>query len=123
MHLDALEIARVLTLLANRRSLRRIAHPQEDALAVFRQQVGQRGTEAAAAEHGYGLLLSHDQSMSGRQAAIAALYGATTGRPVRCDTCTLANGLASVNMPPPTESGVRQWLSPCAYRWRPCWVH
>ncbi len=59
MHLDALEVARILAQGADRLGLFGVAHPQTHALAVLGQQVGQGGAETAAAQHGYRLLLSH----------------------------------------------------------------
>ncbi|CAM5550950.1 hypothetical protein SSTU70S_07092 [Stutzerimonas stutzeri] len=55
----ALEIARVLPLTANALSLLGVAHPEPDVVPVLRQQIGDRSTETAAAEHGDGLLSCH----------------------------------------------------------------
>ena len=62
MQLDALQIARVLAALTHLLGLLGITHPLQDALAVLRQQVGQGGAEAAAAEYGNGLELCHRSS-------------------------------------------------------------
>ena len=49
MHLDTLQIARILALAANGLGLLRIAHPQAHRQPVLGDQIGQGGTEAAAA--------------------------------------------------------------------------
>jgi hypothetical protein len=62
MQLDALQVARVLAALTHLLGLLGVTHPLQDALAVLRQQVGQGGAEAAAAEYGNGLELCHRSS-------------------------------------------------------------
>ena len=62
VQLDALEVAWILAAAAHLLGLLGVAHPLQDALAVLRQQIGQGGAEAAAAEYGNGLKLCHNTS-------------------------------------------------------------
>ncbi|MNY49478.1 hypothetical protein D3C86_1849090 [compost metagenome] len=63
MHLDALEIARVLAPGAHRLGLIGIAHPLPHAHAVFCQQVRHGGTETTPSQNCNRPLFSHIQSI------------------------------------------------------------
>lgn len=58
-NLDALQVPRVLPLRTDALGLLCVAHPEQDVMPVLGQQVGDRGTETAAAEYRDGLLLCH----------------------------------------------------------------
>jgi len=63
MNFDAFEVTRVFTGQPNRLGLFGVAHPVQDMLAVFGQQISNRSAEATAAKHGDGVLISHNVSV------------------------------------------------------------
>jgi hypothetical protein len=63
MNLDAFEVTRIFPRLPNRLGLIGVAHPMQDALAIFGKQVRNCSAEATAAEHSNGVLISHNVSV------------------------------------------------------------
>ena len=82
--LDAFQIARVLSQRPDAFGLLRIAHPEQDVVTILGQQIGDRGTETAAAEYRDGLLSCHVESVVGHPKwQCRALYVSSSQRPAQ----------------------------------------